>query len=78
MKTYKYNTKEYFVGEWRDVQATIQAQDGINFVVECVSEIEKAVRCFETREQAKSYGVSFNRKADRKNVGATYQIFEVA
>ena len=78
MKIYKYTTKEYFVGEWREVKATIQAQDGVKFVVECISEIEKATRGYETREQAKSYGQSFNRKADRKDIHASYQIYEVA
>jgi hypothetical protein len=78
MKKYTYNTREYFLGEWRDVKTSIEAQAGIAFVVECISELEKATRFFETYEQAKRFGLAFNRKADKQDVGASYQIYEVA
>jgi hypothetical protein len=77
VNTYTYITREYFVGEWRDVKASIEAKAGMKFVVECISELDKAIRCFETHEQAKKYGQAFNRKADRKAVGASYQIIEM-
>lgn len=78
MNTYTYITREYFVGEWRDVKASIQAKAGMKFVVECISELDKAIRCFETHEQAKRYGQRFNLQASLKDVGATYQIIELA
>ena len=77
MTNYTYITREYFIGEWREVKASIEAQPGMNFVVECISELEKATRCFETREQAKKYGQAFNRKSDKKDVGATYRIYVI-
>jgi hypothetical protein len=75
---YRYNTRKLLVGSvdtYVDITATIEGPEGAEFIVECLSESEYAIRFFEFPEDAAKFGKSFNRKADRKDQMSHYTIY---
>jgi hypothetical protein len=78
MAVYGYNTRKTLIGtigSYIDVIATIEAPEGSEFMVECLSEKDHAIRFYADHVAAKRFGQAFNRKADKQDIMATYQVF---
>ena len=78
MAVYGYNTRKTLIGtigSYIDVIATIEAPEGSEFMVECLSEKDHAIRFYAEHGAAKRFGQAFNRKADKQDIYATYQVF---
>lgn len=77
MTTYTYESVQRFMGVTKTVMSTIQAPEGMEFMVEALSENDHAIRFFEDIKAAKRFGNAFNRKADKQDFGASFQIFSL-
>ena len=75
MATYTYESVQRFMGVTKTVQSSIEAPAGIGFMVEALSENSHAIRFFDDLNAAKRFGKAFNRKGDKKDEYASYQIF---
>jgi hypothetical protein len=75
MTTYTYESVQRLMGVPKTVRSTIEAPDGVEFMVEATSEIEHVVRFFDDLKAAKRFGNAFNRKADKLDIYASYGIF---
>lgn len=63
------------MGVPKTVRSTIEAPEGMEFMVEATSEVEHVVRFFDDLKAAKKFGNAFNRKADKLDIYASYGIF---
>jgi hypothetical protein len=75
MTTYTYESVQRFMGVTKTLRSTIEAPAGMGFMVEALSEDSHAIRFFEDIKLAKRFGNAFNRKADKQDAYASYQIF---
>ena len=74
MTTYTYESVQSLMGVQRTVASTIEAPEGMKFMVEALSESAHAIRFFEDQKQAIRFGNAFNKKADQQDVYATYRL----
>ena len=78
MAIYGYQTRKPLIGtigSYVDVVATIEAPEGSEFMLECLSETAHQIRFYADHVAAKKYGQAFNRKAAKNDLMATYQVF---
>jgi hypothetical protein len=74
MKTYTYESIQSFMGIQRTVPSTIEAPEGMKFMVEALSESAHAIRFFDDQKKAVRFGNAFNKKADQQDVYASYRL----
>jgi hypothetical protein len=75
MTTYTYDSVQRIMGMPKTLRSTIQAPEGMEFMVEATSENEHVVRFFDDFKAARRFGNAFNRKADKLDIYASYGIF---